>query len=73
MTHHKRERKMECHYCGHVAHIPEKMRALWERVRVLRRNGVGEAGELLHGMFRRLGSGGLIATGAGNAKISSAH
>jgi primosomal protein N' (replication factor Y) len=24
MTHHKRERKMECHYCGYVEHIPDK-------------------------------------------------
>jgi primosomal protein N' len=24
MTHHKRERKMECHYCGYVARIPDK-------------------------------------------------
>jgi primosomal protein N' (replication factor Y) (superfamily II helicase) len=24
MTHHKREHKMECHYCGHIAHIPDK-------------------------------------------------
>src|SRR5208337_2612101 len=23
MAHHKRERKMECHYCGYVAHIPD--------------------------------------------------
>src|SRR5208282_5094937 len=24
MTHHKRERKMECHYCGHIERIPDK-------------------------------------------------
>src|ERR1700720_710986 len=24
MTHHKREHKMECHYCGHMAKIPDK-------------------------------------------------
>jgi primosomal protein N' (replication factor Y) len=51
MTHHKRERKMECHYCGHVAHIPEKCQHCGSEYVYFVGTGSEKLEELLHGMF----------------------
>jgi len=51
MTHHKRERKMECHYCGHVAHIPEKCAECGSEYVHFVGTGSEKLEELLHGMF----------------------
>jgi primosomal protein N' (replication factor Y) len=51
MTHHKRERKMECHYCGHVAHIPEKCAHCGSQYVYFVGTGSEKLEELLHGMF----------------------
>jgi primosomal protein N' (replication factor Y) len=51
MTHHKRERKMECHYCGHVAHIPEKCSHCGSEYVYFVGTGSEKLEELLHGMF----------------------
>ena len=51
MTHHKRERKMECHYCGHVAHIPEKCEHCGSEYVYFVGTGSEKLEELLHGMF----------------------
>src|SRR6266404_8009653 len=51
MTHHKRERKMECHYCGHVAHIPEKCAHCGSEYVYFVGTGSEKLEELLHGMF----------------------
>ena len=44
MTHHKRDRRMECHYCGHSAPVPKALRALRQRVRLLSRHGIRKTG-----------------------------
>jgi primosomal protein N' (replication factor Y) len=51
MTHHKRERKMECHYCGHVAHIPNKCADCGSEYVYFVGTGSEKLEELLHGMF----------------------
>ncbi len=51
MTHHKRERKMECHYCGHVAQIPDKCRHCGSDYVYFVGTGSEKLEELLHGMF----------------------
>jgi primosomal protein N' (replication factor Y) (superfamily II helicase) len=51
MTHHKRERKMECHYCGHVAHIPDKCAHCGREYVYFVGTGSEKLEELLHGMF----------------------
>jgi primosomal protein N' (replication factor Y) len=51
MTHHKRERKMECHYCGHVAHIPDKCVHCGSEYVYFVGTGSEKLEELLHGMF----------------------
>jgi primosomal protein N' (replication factor Y) (superfamily II helicase) len=51
MTHHKRERKMECHYCGHVAHIPDKCAQCGSEYVYFVGTGSEKLEELLHGMF----------------------
>jgi primosomal protein N' (replication factor Y) (superfamily II helicase) len=51
MTHHKRERKMECHYCGHVEHIPDKCAHCGSEYVYFVGAGSEKLEELLHGMF----------------------
>jgi len=51
MTHHKRERKMECHYCGQVAHIPDKCANCGSEYVYFIGTGSEKLEELLHGMF----------------------
>src|SRR6266478_2691735 len=51
MTHHKRERKMECHYCGYVAHIPDKCAHCGSEYVYFVGTGSEKLEELLHGMF----------------------
>jgi primosomal protein N' (replication factor Y) len=51
MTHHKRERKMECHYCGHIAQLPEKCEHCGSEYVYFVGTGSEKLEELLHGMF----------------------
>jgi primosomal protein N' (replication factor Y) (superfamily II helicase) len=51
MTHHKREQKMECHYCGHVARIPERCAECGSEYVYFVGTGSEKLEELLHGMF----------------------
>ena len=51
MTHHKRERKMECHYCGHVEHIPDKCAQCGSEYVFFVGTGSEKLEELLNGMF----------------------
>jgi primosomal protein N' (replication factor Y) len=51
MTHHKRERKMECHYCEHVEHIPDKCALCGSEYVYFVGTGSEKLEELLHGMF----------------------
>jgi primosomal protein N' (replication factor Y) len=51
MTHHKRERKMECHYCGHVARIPDNCANCGSDYVYFVGTGSEKLEELLHGMF----------------------
>jgi len=51
MTHHKRERKMECHYCGHAAKIPETCAHCGSEYVYFVGTGSEKLEELLHGMF----------------------
>jgi len=51
MTHHKREHKMECHYCGYVAHIPDKCALCGSEYVYFVGTGSEKLEELLHGMF----------------------
>jgi primosomal protein N' (replication factor Y) len=51
MTHHKREHKMECHYCGHVAKIPDKCAICGSEYVYFVGTGSEKLEELLHGMF----------------------
>jgi primosomal protein N' (replication factor Y) (superfamily II helicase) len=51
MTHHKRERKMECHYCGHIERIPEKCAHCGREYVHFVGTGSEKLEELLHGMF----------------------
>jgi primosomal protein N' (replication factor Y) (superfamily II helicase) len=51
MTHHKRERRMECHYCGHVERIPDKCAHCGSEYVYFVGTGSEKLEELLHGMF----------------------
>src|ERR1700722_5568165 len=51
MTHHKRERKMECHYCGHIERIPEKCAHCGSEYVYFVGTGSEKLEELLHGTF----------------------
>src|SRR6202158_1753457 len=51
MTHHKRERKMECHYCGHVERIPDKCAHCGSEYVYFVGTGSEKLEELVHGMF----------------------
>ena len=51
MTHHKREHKMECHYCGHIARIPDKCAHCGSEYVYFVGTGSEKLEELLHGMF----------------------
>jgi primosomal protein N' (replication factor Y) len=51
MTHHKRAGKMECHYCGHVEHIPSKCALCGSEYVYFVGTGSEKLEELLHGMF----------------------
>jgi primosomal protein N' (replication factor Y) len=51
MTHHKRERKMECHYCGHIERIPDKCANCGSEYVYFVGTGSEKLEELLHGMF----------------------
>jgi primosomal protein N' (replication factor Y) (superfamily II helicase) len=51
MTHHKREHKMECHYCGHIAKIPDKCALCGSEYVYFVGTGSEKLEELLHGMF----------------------
>jgi primosomal protein N' (replication factor Y) (superfamily II helicase) len=51
MTHHKREHKMECHYCGHTERIPDKCALCNSEYVYFVGTGSEKLEELLHGMF----------------------
>jgi primosomal protein N' (replication factor Y) (superfamily II helicase) len=51
MTHHKREQKMECHYCGHLAQIPDKCGHCGSEYVYFAGTGSEKLEELLNGMF----------------------
>jgi primosomal protein N' (replication factor Y) (superfamily II helicase) len=51
MTHHKHERKMECHYCGHQAKIPQRCVHCGSEYVYFVGTGSEKLEELLHGMF----------------------
>ncbi|MGA9901264.1 MAG: primosomal protein N' [Terriglobales bacterium] len=51
MTHHKREHKMECHYCGHIERIPDKCAVCGSEYVYFVGTGSEKLEELLHGMF----------------------
>jgi primosomal protein N' (replication factor Y) len=51
MTHHKREHKMECHYCGHLERIPDKCVHCGSEYVYFVGTGSEKLEELLRGMF----------------------
>ena len=51
MTHHKREHKMECHYCAFIAPIPRKCAECGSEYVYFVGTGSEKLEELLHGMF----------------------
>ena len=51
MTHHKREHKMECHYCGFIAPVPKKCAECGSEYVYFVGTGSEKLEELLHGMF----------------------
>jgi primosomal protein N' (replication factor Y) len=51
LTHHKRARKMECHYCGYTAPVPEKCLHCGSEYVYFIGTGSEKLEELLHGMF----------------------
>ena len=51
MTHHKRENKMECHYCGSIAPVPKKCAECGSEYVYFVGTGSEKLEELLHGMF----------------------
>ena len=73
LTHHKREHKMVCHYCGYTAPVPKSLRALRQRVRLFSRHRIGKAGRTA---ARHVSAGAHRPTrsryGARTTKISSA-
>jgi primosomal protein N' (replication factor Y) (superfamily II helicase) len=53
MTHHKRSHRMECHYCGYTARVPEKCAQCGSEYVYFLGTGSEKLEELLHGMFPR--------------------
>jgi primosomal protein N' (replication factor Y) len=53
MTHHKRSHRMECHYCGYTARVPEKCTHCGSEYVYFLGTGSEKLEELLHGMFPR--------------------
>jgi len=51
LTHHKRARKMECHYCGYTASVPEKCGHCGSEFVYFIGTGSEKLEELLRGMF----------------------
>jgi len=51
LTHHKREHKMECHYCGFIAPVPKKCAHCGSEYVYFVGTGSEKLEELLHGMF----------------------
>ena len=51
MTHHKRDRRMECHYCGHSAPVPKHCAHCGSQYVYFLGTGSEKLEELLHGMF----------------------
>jgi len=51
LTHHKREHKMECHYCGFLAPVPKKCAHCGSEYVYFIGTGSEKLEELLHGMF----------------------
>ncbi len=51
MTHHKRSRRMECHYCGYVAPVPKACVHCGSEYVYFLGTGSEKLEELLHGMF----------------------
>jgi primosomal protein N' (replication factor Y) len=51
MTHHKREHKMECHYCGFIAPVPKKCAECGSEYVHFVGTGSEKLEELLHSMF----------------------
>jgi len=51
LTHHKRARKMECHYCGYTAPVPEKCVHCGSEYVYFLGTGSEKLEELLHGLF----------------------
>ena len=53
MTHHKRSHRMECHYCGSTARVPEKCSHCGSEYVYFLGTGSEKLEELLHGLFPR--------------------
>jgi primosomal protein N' (replication factor Y) len=53
LTHHKRARKMECHYCGYTASVPQHCVHCGSEYVYFLGTGSEKLEELLHGMFPR--------------------
>ncbi len=51
MTHHKRSRRMECHYCGFTAPVPQNCSQCGSEYVYFLGTGSEKLEELLHGMF----------------------
>jgi primosomal protein N' (replication factor Y) (superfamily II helicase) len=51
LTHHKRSRRMECHYCGYTAPVPEACVHCGSEYVYFLGTGSEKLEELLHGMF----------------------
>src|SRR5246127_1310207 len=51
LTHHKRARKMECHYCGYVAPVPQHCIHCGSEYVYFLGTGSEKLEELLHGLF----------------------
>ena len=51
MTHHKRSRRMECHYCGYTAPVPKSCIHCGSEYVYFLGTGSEKLEELLHGMF----------------------
>src|ERR1700681_1398865 len=53
MTHHKRSHRMECHYCGYTARVPDKCAQCGSEYVYFLGTGSEKLEELLHEMFPR--------------------
>jgi primosomal protein N' (replication factor Y) len=51
MTHHKREHKMECHYCGSISPVPKNCAECGSEYVYFVGTGSEKLEEMLHGMF----------------------